>query len=92
MDFSTTTRQAHTRKPWTHNGNVQFKIVPFSDEVWEMIVGFHCGWEFKETKAGNLIMTVKDSWEELNWLFGVSSKNQGKGKTAWCFLSVNDWV
>ena len=55
----------------TQNGKIQFKIVPFCDEVWEMIIGFHCGWEIKETLAGNIVLKVSDSWEELNWLLVI---------------------
>ena len=52
-----------------------------------MIIGFHCGWEIRETPAGNVVLNVIDSFDELNWLFGekwksAGSKNHAKGKKA----------
>ena len=35
-----------------------------------MIIGFHCGWEIRETPAGNVVLNVIDSFDELNWLVG----------------------
>ena len=66
----------------THNGKIQFKIVPFCEEVWEMIIGFHCGWEIRETPAGNVVLNVIDSFDELKEKSGAGSKNHAKGKKA----------
>ena len=47
-----------------------------------MIIGFHCGWEIRETPAGNVVLNVIDSFDELKEKSGAGSKNHAKGKKA----------